>query len=127
MLCGGFVELGVMGLEWFNLTQLLYQHPEDLNLMGWRFLLQLAFTIVGVCFSISPKYLRETVRTGPIGTLITVSFIGIIFSFHLQTLFGYPWFVGIALFGASVLTLTGSIIKYGEIKERLGKSKWTWE
>jgi len=127
MLCGGFVELGVMGLEWFNLTQLLYQHPEYLNLMGWHFLLQLAFTILGVCFLISPKYLRETVRTGPIGTLITVSFIGTIFSFHLQTLFGYPWFMGIALFGASVLTLTGSIIKYGEIKERLGKSKWTWE
>jgi len=127
MLCGGFLELGVMGFEWFDLIQLLYQHPEYFNLMGWRFLMLLAFTFVGVCFLISPKYLSETVRTGPIGTLITISFIGTMFSFHLQTLFDYPWFMGMALFVASLLTLTGSIMKYGEIKERLGKSKWTWE
>jgi len=127
MVCGGFLELGVMGFEWFSLIQLLYQHPEYLHLMGWHFLLQLAFTCMGVCFLISPKYMSETVRTGPIGTLIMISFIGTIFSFHLQTLFGYTWFMGVALFVASLLTLTGSIMKYGEIKERLGKSKWTWE
>jgi hypothetical protein len=128
--CGGFLELGVMGFGWFDLIQLLYYSPEHLPIVGWRFLLQLAFTLVGICFVISPKYLGVTIRTGAIGALIMISLIGTLAPFHspaLLELLGFDWFMGTILFGASVLTLIGSIMKYGEIKERLGKSKWTWE
>ena len=125
--CGGFLELGVIGFEWFDLIQLLYYYPEHLTLVGWRFLLQLVFTLIGICFVISPKYLGTTTRTGAIGALIMTSLIGTLASYHLQDLLDFDWFMGIILFGASVLTLIGSIMKYGEIKERLGKSKWTWE
>lgn len=123
--CGGFLQLGVMGFEWIDLIQLLYYSPEHLALVGWRFLLQLALTLMGIGFVISPKYLGTTIRTGAIGALITISLTGTLASFHLQALLGFDWLIGIILFGASVLTLIGSIMKYGEIKERLGKSKWT--
>jgi len=125
--CGGFLELGAMGFGWFDLIQLLYYSPEHLTLVGWRFLLQLVFTFIGICFVISPKYLGTTIRTGAVGALITISLIGTLASFHSRALLDFDWFMGIILFGASVLTLIGSIMKYGEIKERLGKSKWTWE
>jgi len=125
--CGGFLQLGVMGFEWIDLIQLLYYSPEHLALVGWRFLLQLALTLMGIGFAISPKYLGTTIRTGAIGALITISLTGTLASYHLQALLGFDWLMGIILFGASVLTLIGSIMKYGEIKERLGKSKWTWE
>jgi len=125
--CGGFLQLGVMGFEWIDLIQLLYYSPEHLALVGWRFLLQLALTLMGIGFVISPKYLGTTIRTSAIGALITISLTGTLASLQLQALLGFDWLMGIILFGASVLTLIGSIMKYGEIKERLGKSKWTWE
>jgi len=119
--------LGVVGLEWFDLIQLLYYSPEHLALVGWRFLLQLAFTLMGIGFVISPKYLGTTIRTGAIGALTMISLIGTLASFPLQNLLGFNRFMGIIFFGALLLTHIGSIMKYGEIKERLGKSKWTWE
>lgn len=125
--CGGFLQLGVMGFEWFDLIQFLSHHPGQFALVGWRFLLQLAFTIIGLCFVITPKYLGMTMRTGPIGTLITISLAATLAFFPLQDTLNFDLLKGNMLFLSLVLTLIGSILKYGEIKERLGKSKWTWE
>lgn len=125
--CGGFLELVVMGFGWFDLIQLLNYSPGHLAFVGWRFLLQIVFTFMGICFVITPRYLSATIRTGAIGALVMVSLTGTLASYHLRDPLGFDWFMGIMLFVASVLTLIGSIMKYGEIKERLGKSKWTWE